>query len=594
MYLFYLTLKTPNGIISLCILLYSLILALICPLLRKKGKLALMRILCVLPLIGALIHFCVYGRLTLWAFGTMYIEALIPLLNLLPGRSGVLTAAKSVLSSVLTAVMCCIFLINAIGSPMVHNYSRSSYTKSFTRLLNTIEKEYCLSSWKRIDYDALLADYLPRVEEAEKNNDENGYAAVITEVAYRFYDCHVSAKLSNEVKRAVEPILAGNDYGLSMVRLGDGSVIAVLVEPDHENEDIWLSDEGSELESLGIHNGTQILSWDGQDINEAIDHTECIYTSKQFPVRSNEDIFRPLFLAGKGGESVDITFVDDEGKVHSASIRRIDDYSNRLNTSLVKLLHTEDYSTAYRNNYTCMLDDKCGYLQITRESYDGTGDNIAAVRSGYYPALTEHYAQLIEELKAQGMEYLVIDIRNNGGGYDCCAGALASLFTDEKRHMVSFGYEDSDGYHIKEDQYIFPDGRYKDPPVAVLVNSGCVSAGDGAAKFLADCQNVTLMDITASGGVNQNNGGYIYLTDNICFYYPVFLSLSAEAGPLIDTDCTRENRIPLDVTIPLTKEMALEMFDMKGTFSPDGMFIPEYSDKELDYAVEYLRNMTDA
>lgn len=27
-------------------------------------------------------------------------------------------------------------------------------------------------------------------------------------------------------------------------------------------------------------------------------------------------------------------------------------------------------------------------------------------------------------------------------------------------------------------------------------------------KFLGDCPNVTLMGITASSGVNQNNGGY--------------------------------------------------------------------------------------
>ena len=41
------------------------------------------------------------------------------------------------------------------------------------------------------------------------------------------------------------------------------------------------------------------------------------------------------------------------------------------------------------------------------------------------------------------MEYLVIDIRNNVGGYDNVAGALASLFTSEKKHMFAFGFEDA-------------------------------------------------------------------------------------------------------------------------------------------------------
>ena len=86
------------------------------------------------------------------------------------------------------------------------------------------------------------------------------------------------------------------------------------------------------------------------------------------------------------------------------------------------------------------------------------------------------------------------------------------------------------------------------------------------------------------GGVNQNNGGYIYLTDNITFYYPCFLSLSEDGTPFIDTDITRENRIPLDVTIPMTRETALEIFSL------NRLFYTDESDPELDYAMEYIKN----
>ena len=82
---------------------------------------------------------------------------------------------------------------------------------------------------------------------------------------------------------------------------------------------------------------------------------------------------------------------------------------------------------------------------------------------------------------------------------------------------------------------------------------------------------MTLMGITASSGVNQNNGGYIYLTDHICVYYRVFLSLSEDGEPFIDTDHTRENKIPLDVVIPKGKIVFVR-------------------DVELEYAVRYLLN----
>ena len=99
------------------------------------------------------------------------------------------------------------------------------------------------------------------------------------------------------------------------------------------------------------------------------------------------------------------------------------------------------------------------------------------------------------------------------------------------------------------------------------------------AKFMSDCPNVTLMGITSSSGVNQNNGGNIYLTKNICVVYPIFLSLSSDGVPLIDTDSTRENRIPLDVTIPMTKEFALKLFS------------DDKTDYELEYAMNWLRKV---
>ena len=506
-----------------------------------------------------------------------YLEAFIPVLFIFNIKSVFISIIRSVMVCLSSAVLCFVFILNSISAPMVHNYTRYSYTESFKKMLKTMEQEYCLNSWKEIDYDELLETYLPRVEEAERNRDEAAYSAIITEVTYYFYDSHVGPYLTDDTRFATCEYLSGNDYGLSMIRIDDGSVIAVLVEP------------GCEAATKGIHDGTTIISWDNRDINEAVEDVECIYPGLSFPVEENEDIFRPIFLAGKGGESVSITFLDDNGNERSILVQKTGNYEDRLSVAINCLLHDGD---DYQNFYSCMLDDRCGYLQITSECYDALGDNISAIKKGYYPELTKYYADLIENLENKGMQCLIIDIRNNGGGYDSVAGALASLFNDKKAHMVSFGYEDAQGYHIAESQYIFPDGRYADIPVVVLVNSNCMSAGDGMAKFLGDCPNVTLMGITASSGVNQNNGGYIYLTDNICVTYPVFLSLSEDGEPFIDTDHTRENKIPLDVAIPITGENAKTIFSIDN-YDREAMEkgkIVFKGDVELEYAVRYLLN----
>ena len=578
MYLFLQALKTPSAILAIAILLYSIVIAIVCPGLKKSGKKAAAVILCLLPLVAGLIHFVIYGAASFLSFTYLYALALLPLINLLPGKKKFPVALKAVAAVLAAVAVCFLFLVNSVAK-LVHNYSGMSYTKSFTKMLQTMEKEYCLSSWKKIDYGFLLNEYLPRVEEAEKNKDETAYAEVVTEVLYRFYDSHVYIQMGDDTYEQVMSRKAGNDYGLSLVKLDDGKVIAVLVESDKP----LIYDEKKKKKKLGIHNGTQITSWDGKKIDEAIEQTECINPMIQFPVKSNEDMFRPAFLAGRGGETVDITFIDDSGSEKHATLNKLGDYSSRLSGAIMLLLQPRNYEPNFSSK---MLNDKCGYLLIRAEHFSTLTDNLAVIKDGSYPELTEFYASKIEGLKAQGMEYLVIDIRNNVGGYDNVAGALASLFTTEKKHMFAFGFEDAQGYHKRDDQYIYPDGRYKDLPVVVLVNSQCVSAGDGMAKFLSDCDNVTLMGITASGGVNQNNGACIYLTNNISVYYPAFLTLSYEGVPLIDTDNTRQTRVPLDEKIPMTKEFALRFFD------PEKLRNPEAGDPQLDYAVDFMARKT--
>lgn len=46
----------------------------------------------------------------------------------------------------------------------------------------------------------------------------------------------------------------------------------------------------------------------------------------QRALRKNEDIFRPIFLAGKGGESVSITFLDDKGNERSILVQKTGNY----------------------------------------------------------------------------------------------------------------------------------------------------------------------------------------------------------------------------------------------------------------------------
>ena len=72
--------------------------------------------------------------------------------------------------------------------------------------------------------------------------------------------------------------------------------------------------------------------------------------------------------------------------------------------------------------------------------------------------------------------------------------------------------------------------------------------------------------------------------------YPVFLSLSEAGEPFIDTDHTRENKIPLDVVITITSENAKTIFSIDN-YDREAMEkgkIVFKRDVELEYAVRYL------
>ena len=566
MYIFLSILKNFNSILAIAIVVYSLFLALTYSYFFKKNKKYIFRILCSIPFLSALVHFCICGirgyrglYFTFMMFSYLYIETVMPMIGVFFCKEGIVRKITSAVLSFACFAAAVIFILNETSFSPVHNYSRKDWSASFTSAVSAMRKEYALSSWKEIDYDHLVDTYLPQIEEAQRNHDEVMYATIMTEFAYHFYDGHVYAvPNSPELIDGVRENLAGNDYGFSMIQLDSGEFIAIRV------------DKASAAYSCGIHDGSQIVSWDGEDVSAAASEVECIYPGFSFPAKENEDVFRPVFLAGKGGESVDVEYVNEEGYLNTVTLHSQGNYADRLMIVLRDLL---DGDLPTRNNYTCMIDDNCGYLQLSAESYNSIQDNIAVLRRGYYPSLTAYYNNLLTDLYEQGMKHLIIDLRNNGGGYDCVAGALVSLFTSDKMHSVSFGYEDEDGYHITESEYIYPDGRWKDLPVYVLVNQKCMSAGDGAAKFLSECANVTLIGVTASNGVNQNNGGYIFMSDNIVvFAYPHYMSLDANAYPLIDTDASRANRVPLDVKIPMTKELALNIF----------------SDSQIDYELEYV------
>lgn len=94
----------------------------------------------------------------------------------------------------------------------------------------------------------------------------------------------------------------------------------------------------------------------------------------------------------------------------------------------------------------------------------------------------EHFRTAITELKKQGAQSLILDLRDNGGGYFHIAVRLASEFFADKKVMVY-----TEGAHEERREY-FSDGQgsYTQGKIAVLINENTASASEIVAGALQD------------------------------------------------------------------------------------------------------------
>lgn len=463
------------------------------------------------------------------------------------------------------------------------NYSKEGYVESFDSLVADMKEYYVLNDWKEIDYDEIVAVIRPKIEEAEKNNDYVSYYKALYEYIGMFHDGHMWIDSLNEegamIRVQADKELAGQDYGFSLYTIDSGETIAIMVE------------EGCEAYNLGIKNGTVITKWNGIDITQAMNEADCILAASQ-PVLANEEEIKPICFAGMGDETLEVSFLDDNNKEITITVSSIGCYDKRLEKALQRFYHQpewdneavlqmtveerqaalDEFLAEIENFRTKMLTDDCGYLAITGEEYDMVGDVIAEVK-GEYPEIREMVNSKLEEMKAQGMKKLVLDLRNNGGGYPIILCEVVSLFTKDEINMGSDAMLVGGEYKTIVEYRVKADGRWSDIPVAVLTNCECGSSGDGLIYALSKCPNVTTMGITCSDGIYQSVGGYSVMSNsNFYIHYPIFPSLDENGDLMIDTKADRVTRIPLDVMIPVTKEAALLIFG---------------EDNNCDYEVEF-------
>lgn len=201
---------------------------------------------------------------------------------------------------------------------------------------------------------------------------------------------------------------------------------------------------GGPSEALGIIAGDRIVKIDGKDFTGV--------TAEQVRKR----------LRGPAGSQVTVS-------IYRPGLKGLIDF--RI---------IRDKIPVYSVDASFMYDQQTGYISISRFAETTTDEVLKALQS----------------LRRRGMRRLVLDLRNNPGGYLNQAFQIADFFIDGEKLIVYTKGRKSD---FNEEFHASKKYPYEKMPIVVLVNSGSASASEIVSGAIQDWDRGLIVGETTFG-----------------------------------------------------------------------------------------------
>lgn len=137
-----------------------------------------------------------------------------------------------------------------------------------------------------------------------------------------------------------------------------------------------------------------------------------------------------------------------------------------------------------------VIRDKIDIKSVKWEMKEG---NVAYLRlNGFYEDTITEFDKAAKEIEESEAQKIVLDLRNNAGGYLHTSVAIAGYFLEKGKLVVEEDYGD-DNKHKNRSHFTEGNAMFADYDIVILVNEGTASAAEILAGSIKDHRGVSLI-----------------------------------------------------------------------------------------------------
>jgi len=391
---------------------------------------------------------------------------------------------------------------------------------SGNEIAGILNDQYPFTIHKNIHWDDFSTGFSKHLSD-ESLSDQN--YLIMRELIYRIPDArlNLSFRKDNKLRKAETSGYIGFDLAYSP----DGYYFVCSIDSQGE---AW---------SKGIREGYQVAGWNRLPVSRAIEEFPLRWGFNPATGEMRQLLACHYLCRGEPGSSAEIFYVNEQENTKGVRINFTPRETPPVPAYIGIPEKTGDKPFEFR-----LLNDSLGYLRLDKF----TPRELRLFRRNVVP--------YFEKLSG-----LIIDLRENSGGYDHIAVDIAGYFVSESRF-----YEES---FIRNGEDILTIGHLESTPAdpgfrsGVIVITGPLTMGvaEGFANLIRQEENIRTIGCWNTAGSFSLPGGRIKLGKSLRLYYPIGGSMDEGHNIIIESQGDGSGGLKPDIHIPPDKELIIRI-----------------------------------